>query len=330
MNAFSSDQARVKGLQKTVLPLAPASFFAMTLGLAETGNAWRNATALWHLPAIVGEILQLLAVVSFVWWLLIYVHKWINFREAANQELRDPVQASFIALIPESIILVALAILPYLHSVAVCVFWIGSILNLMYGAFRLSNMWTHERDASQTTPSLFLTYTASILVNALVAGIFGYTNYGFALLGVGTLSWLIMDSVITQQLTVGGLATKTRNFMGIYMAPPVVLLVAYQVLTGDNANLPITYALAGYALFITTALTFSFRWLREQSFAPGYWAYTFGIATLAQGTSLFAMREPGIFINGVAIVSFVLTNVIIIAVAIGSVRLLLKGNYFPK
>jgi tellurite resistance protein len=32
--------------KKRMLPLAPASFFAMTLGLAETGNAWRNASTL--------------------------------------------------------------------------------------------------------------------------------------------------------------------------------------------------------------------------------------------------------------------------------------------
>lgn len=28
--------------QKITLPIAPASFFAMTLGLAETGNAWKR------------------------------------------------------------------------------------------------------------------------------------------------------------------------------------------------------------------------------------------------------------------------------------------------
>lgn len=40
--------------QKFTLPIAPASFFAMTLGLAETGNAWRNAAEIWNLPASVG------------------------------------------------------------------------------------------------------------------------------------------------------------------------------------------------------------------------------------------------------------------------------------
>lgn len=33
----------------------PASHFGMVLGLAGLGQAWRAATQLWMLPAIVGE-----------------------------------------------------------------------------------------------------------------------------------------------------------------------------------------------------------------------------------------------------------------------------------
>ena len=71
-----------------------------------------------------------------------------------------------------------------------------------------------------------------------------------------------MDSVITQQLTIGGLGAKTRNFMGIYMAPAVILFVAYQVLAGENLSIPIAYGLMGYALFIFVAITFALKWLK--------------------------------------------------------------------
>jgi len=316
--------------QKITLPIAPASFFAMTLGLAETGNAWRNAASLWNLPIYIGEILEMLAVLSFIWWLTLYCNKWIQHRKLAVNEFNDPVQSSFLALIPESVILVAIAVHVYDYSIAIALFWIGSVLNLIYGAYRLSGLWTQEREAHQITPSLFLTFTASILVNALAAGLLGYTNYGFVLLGIGTISWLIMDSVITNQLTVGGLGAKTRNFMGIYMAPAVVLFVAYQVLTGKSGNISITYALMGYALFLFVSITFAIKWLKEQAFAPGYWAYTFGIATLSQGLSIFALKTADSYVMILALIVFCLTNIVVLGVAIGSVKLVLKGNYFPK
>jgi tellurite resistance protein len=278
----------------------------------------------------VGEILEVLAIVSFLAWITIYINKWINHKAEATREFNDPVQASFIALIPESVILIALALLPYYAGAGACIFWLGSISNLLYGAYRLSALWTMERESAQTTPSLFLTFTASILVNALAAGIFGYTSYGFALLGIGTISWLVMDSVVNQQLIVGGLAAKTRNFMGIYMAPSVVIFVAYQVLTGAQSNLSISYGLAGYAVFIVVALTFALRWLREQPFAPGYWAYTFGIATLSQGLSLLCLKANNPVVNGLAVVAFIVTNLVLAAVMVGSVRLFAHAKYFPK
>ncbi len=316
--------------QKITLPIAPASFFAMTLGLAETGNAWRNATSLWNLPSYIGEVLEGLAVLSFIWWLLLYCNKWIQHRKLAVNEFKDPVQSSFLALIPESIILMAIAIHIYSLPIAIYLFWTGSVLNLIYGAYKLSGLWTQERQAEHTTPSLFLTFTASILVNALAAGLLGYTNYGYVLLGIGTISWLIMDSVITQQLTVGGLGAKTRNFMGIYMAPAVIMFVAYQVLAGNAFNLPIAYGLMGYALFIFAAITFAIKWLREQAFAPGYWAYTFGIATLSQGLSIFALKTTDFTVSILAFIIFCLMNIVVVGVAIGSIKLVLKGSYFPK
>lgn len=312
------------------LPLAPASFFAMTLGLAETGNAWRLASPVWGLPPLVGELLQGCAVLSFAWWLALYVNKWMRHREAAVAEARDPVQSAFLALIPESVILVALAAHPYDDGAARLLFWTGSAANLVYGAWRLSRLWTQDHQPAQLAPPLFLTFTASVLVNALVAGLIGYVTVGWMLFGIGVVSWVVMDSVIAQQLATGGLAARTRNFMDIYMAPSVVALAAYQVLGGVDTSPALSLALTGYALFLALALAMAWRWLREQAFAAGYWAYTFGVATLAQGLLLLMVeRTHDPVLNGVAIVVFGVSLLLTASVAVGSVRLFVRGAYYP-
>jgi tellurite resistance protein len=86
----------------------------------------------------------------------------------------------------------------------------------------------------------------------------------------------------------------------------------------------------GYALFVFVAITFALKWLKEQAFAPGYWAYTFGIATLSQGLSIFALKTADSAVMILALIVFCLTNIVVLGVAIGSVKLVLKGNYFPK
>jgi tellurite resistance protein len=309
--------------------LLPASFFALTLGLAETGNAWRFAHHLWALPPLAGEVLQALAVLSFLLFIALYAQKWMTHRPAAIAETRDPVQSAFLALIPESLILVALALQPYTLDAAKPLFWIGSAANLAFGAWCLAANWSRQRDAAQIVPPLYLPYTASVLVNALAAGIFGYTDYGWMLFGAGGISWLILDSTITHQLMTGGLADKTRNFMGIYSAPPVVALVAYQVLSGAEVNPAITYALAGYALFVFAGLALAMPWLGQQDFAPGYWAYTFGLATLGQGLMLMAQHQPGVILEALAAIVFAATLLLVLYVAWGSLRLLARGSYFP-
>lgn len=316
-------------LPKLSLKILPASFFALTLGLAETGNAWRFANGLWSLPPFLGELFEALAIVSFLIFIAMYARKWLTHRVAAVAEVRDPVQSAFLALIPESVILIALALLPYAPAAARLCFWAGSSVNLIYGAWRLAAHWSSQRDAAHIVPPLYLPYTASVLVNALAAGVFGYTDYGWMLFGVGAISWLIMDSSITQQLMTGGLAEKTRNFMGIYSAPPVVALVAYQVLAGKDANPAISYALAGYALFIFAGLLFASRWLARQDFAPGYWAYTFGLATLGQGLMLMLQSHPNSVLEALAAIVFAATLLLVLYVAIGSIRLLARGVYFP-
>jgi tellurite resistance protein len=309
--------------------MLPASFFALTLGLAETGNAWRFAHNLWALPPLAGEILQALAVLSFLLFLALYAHKWLVHRAAAVAETRDPVQSAFLALIPESLILVALALQPYWLTGALPLFWAGSAVNLAYGAWRLAAHWSARREAAQIVPPLFLPYTASVLVNAMAAGVFGYIDYGWMLFGVGAISWLILDSAITHQLMTGGLADKTRNFMGIHSAPPVVALVAYQILAGAGASEAVTYALAGYALFVFAGLAFAARWLAQQDFAPGYWAYTFGLATLGQGLMLMVEHRQSRALEAAAGVAFVATLLLVLYVAWGSLRLLAAGGYLP-
>lgn len=309
--------------------MLPASFFALTLGLAETGNAWRYAHHLWNIPPQVGELLQALAIMSFLIFIAMYAAKWISHRTVALSELHDPVQSAFLALIPESLILIALGLQPYSMTVATPIFCLGSAANVLYGAWRISAHWTGQRDAAQIVPPLYLPYTASVLVNALAAGIFGYTDYGWMLFGTGAISWIVLDSAITHQLMTGGLAEKTRNFMGIYSAPPVVALIAYQVLSGPAGSDAMTYALAGYALFVFAGLAFASPWLARQDFAPGYWAYTFGLATLSQGLMLMAERNQNGLLAGVAMVIFAATVLLLSYVATRSIGLLAKGTYFP-
>ena len=94
------------------LPIVPASFFGVVLGLGGLGNAWRQAHRVWQLPAQVGEYLVFAAAAVWGVLLLLYVLKTLVARHETLAEMAHPVQCCFVGLIGVAIMIVAIGILP--------------------------------------------------------------------------------------------------------------------------------------------------------------------------------------------------------------------------
>jgi tellurite resistance protein len=81
------------------VPVIPATFFGMVLGLAGLGSAWRAAHQVWQLPEVVGEAIMLAAAIVWVLLVILYALKWIAARDAALAEVSHPVQCCFVILV---------------------------------------------------------------------------------------------------------------------------------------------------------------------------------------------------------------------------------------
>src|SRR5579883_1417930 len=178
----------------------PASFFGMILGLVGLGNCWRVASKLWHLPVWIGESIMLFAVVIWLVLLLLYASKWLWAREEALAEFKHPVLCCFIGLVPVSTVLVALAIAPYAHAIAVPLFISGAIGQLGFGVYRSGQLWMGGRNPETTTPVLYLPTVAGGCVSAIVASALSYQEWGVLFFGMGMFSWLALESIIMQRL----------------------------------------------------------------------------------------------------------------------------------
>ncbi|WP_333490072.1 potassium-tellurite ethidium and proflavin transporter [Acidocella sp. MX-AZ03] len=151
------------------LPAVPAAFFDMVLGLAGLGNAWRAATAAWHLPAIIGEVLMGLATIVWAILAVLYALKWVFRRQEALAEALHPVQCCFIGLGGVSTMLIALAVLPYARSIAFLLFLTGAAFTAGFGIWRTGLLWQGGRDPATTTPVLYLPSVAGGFVAAAAA-----------------------------------------------------------------------------------------------------------------------------------------------------------------
>lgn len=287
------------------------------------------ATRLWGLPASIAEAIMLASAAIWAILILLYLAKWLWSFPEALAEFRHPVLCCFISLAPISTALVALAIQPYVPVGAAILAVIGVVGQLVFGVFRIGQLWLGGRDPTTTTPVLYLAMVAGSFVSATVLASFGYAEWSMPFVGAGVLSWLAIESVLMHRLfTAPALAPALRPTLGIQLAPPVVGCAAYLSVTSGAPDL-VVRALIGYGVLQALLLIRLLPWISRSGFTASYWAFTFGVTALAFCTMRFAERGGHGPIAAAAPYAFIVTNVILAAIVLGTLWLLVRGKLLP-
>jgi tellurite resistance protein len=308
----------------------PTSFFGIVLGLAGLGGAWRVAGRVWQLPAVIGEALMLIAGIVWALVLALYAAKWIYAREEALRELEHPVQCCFVGLIGVATMLISVAVLPYSRSAAQIVFAIAAFFTLAFALWRTGILWHGGRDPGDTTPVLYLPTVGGAFVMATAAAALGHRDWGQLAFGAGLFSWLAIESVLLHRLyTATSMPAPLRPTLGIQLAPPTVGGVAYLSVTTGAPDL-LAYAMLGYGLLQALLLLRLLPWIRQQPFAPSYWALTFGATTLAALPLDMMERGTTSAVASIAPYIFVAANIVVALIALATLRLMLQGRLLPK
>ena len=303
----------------------PAAFFAMVLGLGGLGNDWRAATALWELPSAFGEGIMAVAVTTWLVIGVLYAAKWTWARDVALAEWRHPVQCCYVGLIPTATMVVALAVQPYTGAGARALFAVGAVAQVAFAVWRTGGLWAGGRDPLTVTPVLYLPTVAGGFVLATTAGALGYLTIGELAFGAALFSWLMLESVVLYRLLVHeALSIPLLPTLGIQVAPALVGCVALLGLT-TGAPDRLAFALLGYGLLQGLVLVRIAPRLRAQRFAPSYWAFTFGVTALALAPLRMTARGTS-DLGWLAVGLFVVANLVVGAIAVGTVMLALRGR----
>ncbi len=312
------------------IPVIPAAFFGMVLGLAGLAGSWRAAHQAWGLPAVIGEGIAFLAIGVWAILIILYALKWVFARAALLDEAAHAIQCCFIGLIGTATMLVAGLINPYAHFVAVAIFLIGVAFTFGFAIWRTGGLWQGERDHAATTPVLYLPTVAGSFVATTVGSALGFQDWAQLAFGAGLFSWLAIESVLLHRLlTAPKLAAALRPTLGIQLAPPSVGAVAY-LSAGSGAPDMIVHAMIGYGLLQALLMIRLIGWIREQPFAPSYWAFTFGATALATGPIRLVAKGDTGAIATLAPVLFAGANLLVAIVAIGTIALIFKRKLVEK
>jgi tellurite resistance protein len=312
----------------------PVAMFAIAAGLFGLGNAWRAASALWGLPAVVGESVTAIAMMSWLTVSMLYVAKWIWARDAARGEWHHPVQCCFVALGPLTTMLAALAIHRYEPDAGRAVFWLGASAQVTFMIHRVGTLWYGGRDPLTTTPVLYLPAVAGNFVCAIVASALGYRILATLAFGAGFFSWLALESVVLHRLLVHEpIEKRLLPSLGIQLAPPAVGCVAYLGIYAGDAD-RFALMLLGYGVLQALVLLRLAPLFRTQPFAASYWAFTFGATALALAAIRIAARTPleddRAALSTLAAILFVAANVLVAVISVRTVVLAARGQLIPR
>ena len=314
---------------KWTLPLVPSGLFGIVLGVAGLASAWRLASHLWGMPSWVGEALSLTGATVWAVLLVLYIMKWVVRRAEAKTEWGHPVLCCFVGIIPLTTALVGASTARYFGVFSQVLVVLGVVGTLAFGVYRTGVLLKGNRDPATTTPILYLPTVAGNFGSAIALSAVGHADWAVPFFGIGLLSWLALESVILNRLyIVSELAVPLRPSMGIQLAPPAVGCAAYLSITDGTPDL-LVQIFIGYALFQALVMLRLLPWIRQQPFAASYWAFTFGVSALAVSLIRFVERGGQGPLSVLAPYFFGVANLVIGAIALGTVTLLLRGKLLP-
>jgi tellurite resistance protein len=311
------------GQRKRRRPRIPPNLFAIALGLAGLGQAWRAAETVLGVPPAVPDAIFILA--AAVWLVLVAGYAAQGLRRVLA-DLRDPVLSPFVpvAAITPMILGAALATAAFAAGRLVVVIFLA--VTIAAGGWLTGQWIAGDLDQDSTHPGYLLPTATGGLVGAAAAQVHLHAA-AEASFGIGIVCWLLLYSIITNRLLFRrALPAALVPTLAIELAPPAVAGSAYFAMTGGATNF-IAYALGGYTVLMALVqLRFAplYAGLR---FSPGFWAFSFPYAAAAVDALLWITlaRPPGA--TGYAIATLTLVTALIAAIAARSVMAAARGQF---
>lgn len=279
-------------------------FFAMPLGLSALGLAWLNAVSLTSYATMVGNII---AAFSLLLWSLLfacYLYRVLFCFEQIKAELTHPVQCSLFSLVTMTTMMSGDVLYIWGFKLGELLIFLGVVAHLIFLVFVIGGLWKGTQFLPETLhPVHYLPPIAGSFTIASSLSLVGYTELASLFFGIGIISWLVHEPIMLQRIRLSPLFPIARPSLGIVLAPAFVAASSYFSMGGEIDLL--AKMLWGYGFLQFCFILRNLKWMAENGFSMGFWAFSFGLAAMARGAVEFYQFEPLSFI-GVA--GFIIAN----------------------
>lgn len=306
----------------------PVPLFAMVMGVAGLGLAWRKAHETLAMPQVVGEVLLVLAALLFVLVLGLYGAKALKHRPAMLDEFNHPIRQNFFPTISISLLLLALAAYPYSAAVAEGMWIVGAALHLVF-TLRVIGRWiVHKHDIAHLNPAWFIPVVGNIIVPVLGVRL-GHVEVSWFFFSIGAVFWLLLFTIVLYRVIFHehDLPPRLIPTLFILLAPPAVGFLAYLALNGGQLD-GFARVLVSVAVFLFLVLASIGKRFLALPFAVSWWAYTFPLDALSLAVLQYGHLKPHGLVAGFATGLLLVTSAVVALVLVRTTKAAATGHLF--
>jgi tellurite resistance protein len=257
------------------------NLFGIAYGLAGLAGCWGYAALLGFAPALVSDILCVLAAVVWLALLVSYVPQVLRRPGGWQAELTDPVLGPFVSLIPIVGMLLAIGLMRHERAAGQWLFGLFAAATIVLAAWIAGQWISGGVDLDKLHPGYVLPAVAGGLVATIGAAAAGWSGPARVFFGLGLVSWLIIESMILARLYFRPpLPAPLQPTLAILAAPPALAGLAYLAINHGRVD-ALTFGLAGYTLLAAIVQVRLVGVYRHLHFTSGFWAYAFPYAAVS-------------------------------------------------
>lgn len=305
----------------------PTGYFGIPLGLSALSLAWWHLADFFPWAQTISDAIGITAMTVWLAFIAMYGYKLRYYFHEVKEEYHCPVRFSFIALIPITTMLVGDIAYRWNPVIAEVMIWLGTIGQLLFSSFRMSELWKGGVfEQKSTRPPFYLPSVAANFTSASSLALLGYHDLGYLFFGAGFLAWIMFEPVLLQHLRISSLEPPFRATLGIILAPAFVCVSAYLAVNRGEVD---TFAkiLWGYGFLQMFFLLRIFPWIIEKGLNIGLWAFSFGLASMANSAVVFYHNQ---ILSGIAMFAFIFSNLMIGLLVLMTLWKWVKGQFWLK
>jgi len=310
--------------QVSKLKFFPIMMYAIVMGLGGLTITYQKAHEWLGFPGFLGNGLAIITTFAFIIITLVYILKFIKYKQSVINEFNHPIRINFFAAISISILMLAIIFHPINHTVASTLFLNGTIIHLFLTLYTISFWINKNQVLDHSNPAWFIPIVGNVLIPVAGAGFapVHILNFFFS---IGIFFWIVLFALILNRIIFHHqLAVKFMPTLFILIAPPAVGFIAYFKLyhTIDTFAM----MLFNLALFFTLLVAFMYKNFLNIKFFISWWAFVFPLAAMAIASMLLYTQMHDTFLFVFSHIMIAVVTVVIVIVLFNTLLTMKQGE----